>query len=757
MPFLWIALSFIAGIIAASLLKGSVLAWWALTGISTVVGVGIIAGKRNPKLARLGWIIPGTRLPVCMLPFFIALGGALYIAVQPHNQPGHLFFYNDTGKTISITANVIEPVDYRPRSTLAVLKVANFSVDGAMYPGGEMVMAMMPANTVLEYGDRLTLTAKVETPFENEDFSYREYLASKRIFTLISYPRIIERIPANGLSPGLWMYRFRTHLIEVTAKIFPAPESGLITGIILGPRNNITEELYNAFRNSGTSHIIAISGFNIAILAALISAICLRTFGRWRGAIIAIITIALYALLVGGGASVVRASIMGGLAIIAQQIGRKQAGLNTLALTAFIMLLINPRTLWDVGFQLSFFATLGLVWFANPFQEAFKSFAARYIPEGYLGRTTDWIGEYFLFTIAAQITTLPILLYHFGQAPFALLIANPLVLPVQPPLMGFSAAAMAAGLVWVPLGRIVGLFAVPFTTYTIRVVEWAAGLNLPVIRATGIPLIYVYIYFLILAVVVYKPKWSDKLKAAIQPAVIFSSTILIAALLWHMNMDSPDGKMHVTLLGGKNAGTIFIESPTGRYVLINGGEDKNTLVSAIDRRLPIQFRRMDALILAPGSSSDLGALTSAISQLEVDTILQVGALPSSSSVTNLTETIGGLGKTIRVVSIGDQLDMGDGAMVTIERADENQKVLKIDWQDFSMLMGFGEVNVPALSPAEVVYLSDGEGVQFERFSPQLLIVDGVVGGNSASIISTQQHGWITLTTDGSRMWVEGER
>jgi competence protein ComEC len=194
--------------------------------------------------------------------------------------------------------------------------------------------------------------------------------------------------------PGLWLYRFRAHLIEIIARIFPAPESGLITGIILGPRNNISDDLYNAFRNSGTSHIIAISGFNIAILAALISAICLRAFGHWKGAITALIAIALYAMLVGGGASVVRASIMGGLAIMAQQIGRKQAGLNTLALTAFVMLLFNPMLLWDVGFQLSFFATLGLVWFASPFQEAFKNFAARYIPEEHLQRVADWTGEY---------------------------------------------------------------------------------------------------------------------------------------------------------------------------------------------------------------------------------------------------------------------------------------------------------------------------------------------------------------------------
>ena len=757
MPFLWIALSFIAGIAAASELGGSIGWWLAGLGITFFIGVGILIEKRYPFIAKLGWIIPATKLPACLLPAFILLGGVVYLAVQPHSQPGDLFYYNDSDRTLSITTEVTEPPDYRTRSTLAVLKIINFSVDGTTYPGGEKVMSMMPANTPMEYGDRLTLYARPETPFEDEDFSYREYLATKQIFTILSYPRIETRTPASGFLPGLWLYRFRAHLIEITAKIFPAPESGLITGIILGPRNNISDDLYNAFRNSGTSHIIAISGFNIAILAALISAICLRAFGHWKGAITALIAIALYAMLVGGGASVVRASIMGGLAIMAQQIGRKQAGLNTLALTAFVMLLFNPMLLWDVGFQLSFFATLGLVWFASPFQEAFKNYAAHYIPEEHLQRVADWTGEYFLFTIAAQITTLPVLLYHFHQVPFALLIANPLVLPAQPPLMGFSAAAMAAGLIWLPLGRIVGLVAVPFTTYTIRIVEWAAGLNLPVYRAASIPLAFIFVYFALLAVIVYKPEWKLKVKNIIQPAVVFSGAILVTVLLWHIGLDAPDGKLHITLLGGKNARTVFIQTPTGRYMLINGGEDKNALVSAIDRRLPVHFRQLDALILAPGSSSDLLAMPGALTQLEAGNIMQVGALRSSKAATNLDYTIGMIGKTIQGMAVGDRLDLGDGAVLTAESADLDRKLLKIAWQGFSMLFGFGEVDAAALPPAGVVYLAEWDSVQFERFPPQLLVVDGMNTGNGVSTLSTLQHGWVTLTTDGSRMWVKAER
>ena len=134
-------------------------------------------------------------------------------------------------------------------------------------------------------------------------------------------------------------------------------------------------------------------------------------------------------------------------------------------------------------------------------------------------------------------------------------------------------------------------------------------------------------------------------------------------------MDAPDGKLHITLLGGKNALTVFIQTPTGRYILINGGEDKNALVSAIDKRLPIHFRQLDFLILAPGSSSDLLALPGALPQLEAGNILQVGALPSSKAATNLDYTIGTLGKTIQGMVAGDRLDLGDGAVLTVESSE----------------------------------------------------------------------------------------
>lgn len=755
MPFVWIALSFIAGVFLAAEAGGSITFWLAGLVAVVIAGIGILLGSKVPLLKKLGWRIPATKLPACLLPGFLLAGGVLYLAAQPRLQPDRIFYYNDSGQSIAVAAVVAEPPDYRSRSTLVVLRLVDFKVDGQYLPSRERVMALMPPNTPLQYGDRLILYAHPETPFEDEEFSYRRYLSTKRIFTLFSYPHIAKQNPADNFLFWGWLYRLKAHLIAITSSIFPSPESGLITGIMLGPRNGIPEELYEAFKNSGTSHIIAISGFNIAILAALISLICVRLFGYWRGAMIAMTTISLYAVLVGCGASVIRASLMGGLSILATLFGRRQTGVNTLAFTAFIMLVINPLTLWDIGFQLSFFATLGLIWFAGPFQQWFKNQSAKFVPQAALNRVVDWTGEYFLFTLAAQITTLPILLYHFHLVPLAMLVANPLVLPAQPPLMAASAIAIACGLVWLPLGKFAGLLAVPFSTYTIRIAEWASGLELPILTVFNIPLWALAAYFALLIILVYQPPWLAKLKPALQPGMILFGASLAAALIWHIAVDAPDGKLHITLLDGKNAGAVLVETPSGRFLLINGGEDRNELVSAVHRQLPVHHRKVDLLVLAAEKSSGLLALTGALPLMDIGNVLQVGPLPESRTAEGFFAVAESGGVTIRNANPGDRLNLGGGAALVVEQASEKQRLLSITWQDFSLLLVYGDAaNLP---PAGVVYLADGANGDMNGFPPQLLIVDGAARAEIVPTLSTLQHGWITLITDGRQMWFEGER
>jgi len=203
----------------------------------------------------------------------------------------------------------------------------------------------------------------------------------------------------------------------------------------------------------------------------LFSSVFSRLLGRWRGALAAVLGIALYTLLVGAEAAVVRAAILGGFSVFARQIGRRQYGLNSLAFIAALMALWNPPVLWDVGFQLSFAATLGLVLYAEPLTQGVTALAGRILPPVALARVSQWVGEYFLFTLAAQVTTLPVIAYHFQRISIIALAANPLVLPAQPAVMVLGGLSVLLGLLYAPLGELAARLAWPFVVYTIRMVE----------------------------------------------------------------------------------------------------------------------------------------------------------------------------------------------------------------------------------------------------------------------------------------------
>src|SRR3972149_6215029 len=229
------------------------------------------------------------------------------------------------------------------------------------------------------YGDGSRATGRLETPPVFEDFSYREYLARQGVYSLMSRAEV-TRMAAGQAGPLLRaVFALRQRGLRVVHALFPEPEASLLAGILLGVESGIHPELRQAFNDTGTTHIIAISGFNITLLAGLVVSL----FGRWlgprRGAVAAGIAIAIYALMVGADPAVIRAAIMGGLALTARLLGRQTHAMASLGAAALAMTALNPLILWDVGFQLSFAATLGLVLYADPIAQRFLGLASRWM------------------------------------------------------------------------------------------------------------------------------------------------------------------------------------------------------------------------------------------------------------------------------------------------------------------------------------------------------------------------------------------
>jgi competence protein ComEC len=281
-----------------------------------------------------------------------ACGGLRYQLAQPRIDPSHVAWYRDRVEAVVVQGVLVEPPDVRDQAQQLKLRLELIypQAGAAGVPVEGLLLARLAPGGDWRYGDRLRLEGELVTPSESEEFSYRDYLSRQGVYAYMAYPRasLVAHTPGNRFMAAI--YALKGRLLQTIYRQFPDPEASLMAGILLGVEAGIPPDVRQAFQDTGTAHIIAISGFNMAIVAGLFAGLFGRLLGRRKGAVAAVIAIALYTVLVGANAAVVRAAIMGGLGVFAAQVGRRQSGLNTLVATAADVALFIPEVLWDAGF-----------------------------------------------------------------------------------------------------------------------------------------------------------------------------------------------------------------------------------------------------------------------------------------------------------------------------------------------------------------------------------------------------------------------
>lgn len=271
-----------------------------------------------------------------------------------------------------------------------------------------------------------------------------------------------------------------TVLIDHSNQFLPEPHASLLAGMLFGVKRTLPADFYDALITTGTVHLIALSGMNINIIIRLVFDTFSRFSGRLASVLITLFAIVGFVLLVGPSPSIVRASIMGSLTIIAAFLGRKPIALISLLVTGLIMLFIDISVVGDISFQLSFFATLGIILFANsslPIIAFHSSSQAQGSDSGDISSTLP--KKYSLVqevknvlvsdlkvTLAAQFCTLPIILWHFRQISLVAPLANIAVGWLVPSIMYGGILLTVCSFIFPPVAYIIGLLLwVPLTVF----------------------------------------------------------------------------------------------------------------------------------------------------------------------------------------------------------------------------------------------------------------------------------------------------
>jgi competence protein ComEC len=514
---------------------------------------------------------------------------------------------------------------------------------------GTRVAATLPRYPEIEPGLDIVVDGTIRAPPEGP---YGDYLRRTGTAGTLQSRRLAVHGSEAGL--GAELERLRRTAAVALAAALPEPEAGLAAGIVIGLRDRVDRALAADFTTVGASHVVAISGWNIAIVAASVAALA-GGWARRRRALLTAVAIVTYVSFAGASPSVVRAAAMAGVVLVARESGRAGRAAAALGWAAVILLLVDPGLIGDAGFQLSTLATAGILAWATQLDELLRRRAPAWLP--------GWLVECLAVSLAAQAATLPIVLLVFGRLAIISPLVNLVVVPIVAPAMAAAAIALVGGLASMAgapavVATLLGLPGWFLLAVMVGVVQ--AGARVPFASAT------------------LDPPWnlaSAALAAAIPAAIVVTrwrrtdarprapsveqpqpapasdrgsaergrqskntrrrqpgrsersvAIALIAALvaLVVAVAHRPDGTTRISVLDVGQGDSILVEGGRGGRLLVDGGPDPDRLLIELDRRLPPWDRRLDAVILSHPHEDHVAGLALLLGRYRVGRVYETG-------------------------------------------------------------------------------------------------------------------------------------
>ncbi len=442
---------FLMGITTASFIEKPVDLIWLFTAIFSFIGFFILFWKNTV-----------VRLFIFFL-FCFFFGICRYSLAWPQADDAHITSLHTQKK--EFIGVVSEEPDIRLDGVRYVVSVKKESKTGKSLAGTVYIKSdLYPRYT---YGDELRVSCGLEKPEPVEEFRYDMYLANMGVFTVCQTP-YIEKIGSKKGNPLLQgIFSFKSLIAKKIELLWHEPYASFMAGLLYGYRGGLGS-LQELFATTGVTHIIAISGYNITLIATLLISCCTAlSIPRKKAFVLVVATIGVFVIFAGASASVVRAGIMGIIVLFATRMGRKSSVAPVMMVTAACMALANPFVVvWDAGFQLSFLATLGLVYLSPHIEKKFV-------------RVPNLLGlkETLIATCSAILATLPLILYQFGRLSVVAPVVNILILWALPWIMMLGFFAVVCSFIFLPFGNIIAWLAFAGMKYIVVVVTWFAHLR----------------------------------------------------------------------------------------------------------------------------------------------------------------------------------------------------------------------------------------------------------------------------------------
>ena len=536
---------------------------------------------------------------------------------------------------------------------------------------GFLVAGTLPRYPPVEPGDHVIVTGRVR---ERPDSPYGAYLDRIGAWGTLD-ARTLE-VRQRPTDPGTRLEELRRDAGELLTRVLPEPEAGLAAGILIGLRDRVDRGVAATFTTAGVSHIVAISGWNIAIVAAAIGAVA-GGLGRRRRTVVTTAAIIAYIAFAGASPSVLRAGAMAGVVLLARETGRAGRAAAALGWAVALLLLVDPGLIGDAGFQLSTLATGGLIAWATPLTERLDRWTR--------GRLPRWLRESLGVSLAAQAATLPVVLMSFGRLAVIAPAVNLLVVPLVAPAMAAGLVALLGGaLVAVGAPAAIGMaLAAPgwvALRVIIGIVDIAAAVPLASVSfdpATGAALGFGSA-LLGAAVVAARRRRGRQVARPVDDASLdrsrptaarprpmpvrlaWAGLVVAVAVAGAVAITRPDGVARVTVLDVGQGDAILVEGSQGGRLLVDGGPDPDRLLVELDRRIPPWDRRIDVVVLSHPHEDHVAGLALLLDRYRVGRVLEPGMRGPGPGYAAWLERIGRAGRAMHAsIAAGDRLSVDE--------------------------------------------------------------------------------------------------
>ncbi len=719
--------------------------------------------------------------------------------------PPSVVSLNDRGP-LTVKGQVIQDPRFHDRTASLSLSIQQAFIEGGWERIAGKIIVETEVVPTYTLGDSLELNGELQSLSGIPDEGYRTYLAAHGFSSRMVYPEV-RHVDTGQL------FGVRNRLADSVSSTLAEPEASVAKALLLGIRSQIPESLTEDFYRSGTTHILAISGFNVAVIGGLVLALAALSFGRRRPTylVLTLVIVWLYALLTGMQPPVFRAAIMFSLFIVALSLGRPDSAAASLAFAAAIMVGLSPLVLWDVSFQLSYASVAGLAVIFPPVHRRGEMVADRI--QSPLSTPFKYVFDGFAVSFAAIVATLPIVLYHFGATSVLALPATLFASLFLPGAIMLTLTTAMVGLLSSPLASILGWTAWLFLSGMTAAVHGFGSLRYAVVE-TGCPgVVGVCAYYAVLSGIMGRQRLGTLLShvgpwlrrclhglasLAGGPRLkwTLAALVVVSSLVWLAVVSIPAGdRLEVHFFDVGYGDSILIETPAGQQILIDGGPEPNGACTQLGQNLPFWDKSLDLVVLTHPHDDHLVGLLEVLRRYQVDHVLESGYAEESPAYREWCRLIDEQGVDRILASRDQKIDLGQGIALEIihppvdlivgteQDANNNSVTLRLVWKNVSFLFtgdlcSEGEGNIIHQAQSHEVASTvlkvphhGSNGSTSARFlgtvDPDVAVIcvgtGNVFGHPGAELLArlgdipvyrTDLQGSISFLTDGERLWVE---